>query len=583
MLVFGDADRREAPAAKLARIRSWLTQDQASPVGIVRHAALVAALVEAGELAQGLADAALTARGDVDGPSEAADRAMDLTLALARCVAASWNGAFAAAGTLPFAEVDALQAVAPPSDLTIRQPEGYAHYCVYPEAYLEAARALGGREVRVIGLRSIGTSLAAIVAAAANTASVVTVRPVGHPFQRELSLDAAMARALSDDASALRAIVDEGPGLSGSSVAAVVTHLERAGVASDAIHLFPSHANGPGPEASPATRDAWARLPSHVVSFDDLALAPSRPHQGLAHWVRDLVGDPVSPLLDISGGAWRALRHDGEANWPPALPWQERRKFLIETESGRFLLKFSGLGRIGLEKLERARRLAEAGFCPEVIGWRHGFGVERWLDDATPLSLTADRPAVLERLGRYIAFRAGAFPSHPERGATLEGLREMALVNTGEALGPHAATRLRERLSGIERWQPRLLPMETDNRLHAWEWLAWRGLYLKTDAVDHHAGHDLIGDQDPAWDIAGAAVEFDLSPTEQNELVTRIEREAPAIQVSEPVLKAMLVLYRTFQLGFYTMAAASCSDEQEGSRLLRAVDRYREPLERDLV
>ena len=54
--------------------------------------------------------------------------------------------------------------------------------------------------------------------------------------------------------------------------------------------------------------------------------------------------------------------------------------------------------------------------------------------------------------------------------------------------------------------------VETDNRLHAWEWLHTPdGRLLKTDALDHHAGHDLIGCQDITWDIAGATVELDLS------------------------------------------------------------------------
>ena len=44
------------------------------------------------------------------------------------------------------------------------------------------------------------------------------------------------------------------------------------------------------------------------------------------------------------------------------------------------------------------------------------------------------------------------------------------------------------------------------------------GRLLKTDALDHHAGHDLIGCQDITWDIAGATVELDLSDSERNRL-----------------------------------------------------------------
>ena len=34
---------------------------------------------------------------------------------------------------------------------------------------------------------------------------------------------------------------------------------------------------------------------------------------------------------------------------------------------------------------------------------------------------------------------------------------------------------------------------------------------LKTDALDHSEGHDLIGCQDIAWDVVGAATELELS------------------------------------------------------------------------
>lgn len=583
MLVFGDTERREAPGTKLDRIRALLSGDAVSPIGIVRHAALVSALIEAGELAQGLEDLAFAERGGVDARSAPGDAAVALTIALARCVAASWTSGFSANPALPSAEIAPLDGLALPAQVTTRQPEGYAHYCVYPEGYLDAASALAGQDVRVIGLRSIGTSLAAVVAAALGQTKVVTLRPAGHPFRRELAVDASLAAELAADPTIPRAIVDEGPGLSGSSVASVAAHLEKAGVDPVVIHLFPSHRNGPGSESSSSARAVWTRLPSHVTTFDALALNPTQPHRGLAAWVRDLVGDAVAPLRDISGGRWRALRYDSEAEWPPVLAWQERRKFLIDTASGTFLLKFAGLGRTGATKLDRARRLAEAGFSPEVVGWRHGFLVERWLAAATPLDLgTTDRPALVRRLGDYIAFRARHFPSERGCGAGLAALVEMALVNAREALGEAAADRLRDRLAGLERREALIRPVETDNRLHAWEWLNADGRLLKTDAVDHHAGHDLVGDQDFAWDIAGAAVELELTPAERETLTAIVEEESDRPQARQ-MAEAMPVLYRAFQLGYYTVAAATTDGAAERNRLNRNRDRYRAGLERELT
>ena len=58
----------------------------------------------------------------------------------------------------------------------------------------------------------------------------------------------------------------------------------------------------------------------------------------------------------------------------------------------------------------------------------------------------------------------------------------------------------------------RVRPIRVDGRMHPWEWIVGRdGALVKTDALDHHQAHDLIGCQDAAWDLAGAAIEFDLN------------------------------------------------------------------------
>jgi hypothetical protein len=93
--------------------------------------------------------------------------------------------------------------------------------------------------------------------------------------------------------------------------------------------------------------------------------------------------------------------------------------------------------------------------------------------------------------------------------------------------------------------------------MHAWEWLQTSdGRLLKTDALDHHAAHDLIGCQDPAWDIAGAKVEFDLSGDELTELCKVFERVAQR-PVSRTLLASYEVCYDAFQLGHWSLAAES--------------------------
>jgi hypothetical protein len=572
MLVYGDAIRRETVGAKLQEIRSCLDEAERDGPWIVRHSWLVTALIAAGELAQGIADRAFEARDQRDAHSAQGDAAMELTLALARLVGESWRGV--SAETRPVLErLAATTALAPDCELTIKLPEGFAHYALYPETYFEAARSLAGRDLRVVGIRSIGTALAAMVAAGAEAPCPVTVRPVGHPFGRYLAL--ANGETLGLGAHAHLAIVDEGPGLSGSSIVAAAEAAAREGAEGERIHVFPSHRNGPGPQASEASRRFWEDAQVSFCSFDEFALLSNEPRHRLESWVADLIGNPIKPIQEISGGVWRGLSFSERADWPPAHPWQERRKFLVETGSGKWLLKFAGLGRIGSEKLARTQALAQAGFSPQVLGFRHGFLIERWHEEARPLDpFGPDRPRLLAQVGAYLAFRARHFPASPDRGASTELLFEMLRTNAGEEFGQVL-------VAAVEQWRRHLADLqsqaqriETDNRLQAWEWLVLPdGSILKADAVDHHAGHDLVGCQHVAWDIAGASVEFTLSAGEQADLIGAIE-QGFGFAVDRTQVRFATLCYSAFQLGYYREAAVSTTEPDEAGRLGAAADRY---------
>src|SRR4051794_26733771 len=100
----------------------------------------------------------------------------------------------------------------------------------------------------------------------------------------------------------------------------------------------------------------------------------------------------------------------------------------------------------------------------------------------------------------------------------------MARFNTAQLLGEEAAREIDRCLPQLDELQGFVRRVETDTLLHPWEWLRTPdGGLLKTDALDHHAGHDLIGCQDIAWDIAGAMVELDLSDSEEDRLCRIVE------------------------------------------------------------
>jgi hypothetical protein len=418
----------------------------------------------------------------------------------------------------------------------------------------------------VIGIRSIGAGLAALVAAVTGAPLPQTVRPRGDPFRRRLQVAPALVAAWASGGAARLSIVDEGPGMSGSSFGAVIDRLEDAGVPLDRIECFPSHGGELGPAASANHRIRWRRVTRHVVDADALLVQSGR----LARWIAGLVGPLVQPLEDISAGRWRAKHFRSDSEWPACVVHQERRKLLAHTRGATWLARFVGLGRDGDRALARARALRGAGFTPEIAGLCHGFLVERWVA-ATPLVVAkldrAGRRHMIEHVGRYLGFRAREFAAAADRGATLDELAEMARYNATLALG--AAPGLPGSPAALA---PRVHRVEIDGRLHAWEWLVQGdGALIKADALDHHAAHDLIGCQDITWDLAGATVELGLSVAEQQRLAA-ITGETCG-RVPDPELLAFArPCYLAFQLGRHALAQTAGGDE--AARLAAAVARY---------
>jgi hypothetical protein len=571
MLVYGDVERTETVGAKQAFIREVLSGIHSMPPGIERHGTLVTAFIGASELVQGLIDAEFGDRG-ADTLSDVHQNGMECLSLLALAIEQSWRSGFKE-GSLPQDFLEKLLSFDPSRTICTKQAEGYAFYALYPEGYLEAARASGlGPDTQVVGIRSIGTGLSTLVAAAIGAPPPFTLRPIGHPFKREVKVDPGLTKTLAADRDRSFAIVDEGPGLSGSSFGAVADWLEEAGVPRHRIHFFPSHDGPLGPQAGAGHRERWGTASRHIHTMDDLLLRGSPPHH-LTAWIEDLIGPLDGPPEDLSGGAWRRRRYRDEANWPPCNLQQERRKFLVRSDGAPWLVKFAGLGETGTKQLRVARQLHEAGFTPEVAGYRHGFLVHRWLEDSRSLDqATFDRDRLIEQVGTYLGFRTRHCPAAGQQGASLGELRRMAVYNTRQALGDEAGTALDRSLPHPDDLDGKVRRICTDNRLHAWEWLVCGDRIIKADALDHSAAHDLIGHQDVGWDIAGAIVELSLSEEEASRLFAIVEREG-AHPVSPELLAFLLPCYCAFHMGAHLMAAATLEGE-EGARLRKAADRY---------
>ncbi len=558
MLVYGDHHELAEPLTRAREINRELDSIDKMPRGIGRHARLVGALVKAGKLLQGVADAAF-AEAETDGPTPSADALNKFLLELGAAVCRSWDSGFEDVGTIP-----RLTAADWPTEVELRVPEGFAFYALYPEAYLEAAQRLKlDAPPRVIGIRSIGTSLAAIVAAALGAPPPITVRPFGDPFSREIAVDHLLERdLLAGDAHYV--IVDEGPGQSGSSFAAVADWLQERGVPSERIALLPSHDGVPGSAANGERLRWWRSVQREVGDFPDWPALVDR-------FFTAAIGPLDEPPTDVSGGVWRRFHCPDEKHWPATVPAWERRKFLVRSGGEPFLVKFAGLGRIGEEKLRIAQALHSEGLAPKPVGLVHGFLIERWCDNAAPLG---SGEAPIAEIGRYIGARAKLLPAAAGSGASIDALlaiiRRNVSLEFGDELARIAAA-WEQRAGDLER---RIVRVRTDNKLDRHEWLRSKsGALIKADALDHHQAHDLIGCQDLAWDVAGAAVQFDLDQARLGELVGSVEHWAGR-EVDPALLDFYRIAYLAFRLGHARLGAIMTSDAAEARRISRSGDRY---------
>jgi hypothetical protein len=534
LLVFRAGQRHtrghDLKAALITRLESL--------AGHASHDALLGALLLAGELECGVADAANTAHPVgllTDGIAEGI---------LRTATAPSLQNLLEVARTAPVCE-----------QLRISVPEGFAYYALDPLDYghvLDKFLADAG-SVLVIGIRSIGSTLSAIAAASARLhgmeARRITVRPEGHPYDRRTEFShaqlAVVQQAVSSGATFV--VVDEGPGLSGSSFLSVAESLERAGALQEKIILLGGHQPNVDALCAADAAQRWRRFRYHAVAGE-----PRR---------------PASAVDFIGAGEWRNRLLNDRPDWPPSSDWPdswtsfERLKYLspaANDDDGQRLFKFAGLGHYGDPVFKRERTTAECGFGPQICQESDGFVSYPWLE-ASPLTARNLSRSILARLAEYCAFRLHAFSA------------ELSDLNALQQMAEHNLSELKLDLPVMLRLEH---PVIADGRMQPHEWLLTKeGRLLKTDSGSHGDDHFFPGPTDIAWDLAGAMVEWRMNE-DQARAFLDLYRQASGDDASRRI-DGFVTVYTAFRCAYSMMAANAMHGTEEQPRLERAAEGYR--------
>jgi hypothetical protein len=501
---------------------------------------LIDALLRAGEMECALADAG---SGHAMRAAEITDAAAAVLIKLPGSTAALERAAAR------------LDEITPPESVSTSPPEGFAYYALHPLDYATLAAGVPLREVQaaVVGIRSIGTTLSAVVQASLMRRGIhaerITVRPVGHPYDRRTTLSTDQLRWIARRRAALAnfLVVDEGPGISGSSFLSVGDALLEAGVERERITL----------------------LCSRDPNVDTLAA-----RDGAARWrsFRSMVVPPTGQVpadcgAYLGGGEWRRLWYREESHWPASWTQMERLKFL--SRDGRRMFKFHGLGRFGDAVAERARLLGDAGFGPRLVGHTSGFS-EFEMMAGHSMGAAQISAAVLERVADYCALRSFEFSVRSAQGQQLEN---MVRFNMAEEFGHEPGSSLTALSSD------RLVI--ADGRMLPHEWLATgAGALVKTDGATHGDDHLFPGPVDIAWDLAGAVVEWGMTAEAARYMLDRY-RQRSGDEVSKRI-KVYQLAYTVFRMAYCAMAAFSMRGSAEESRLRRAATHYRKMVEAQL-
>jgi len=492
--------------------------------------ALLDALIEAGELEAALADA--------DCPEAAIAAQVTDILASDLCSGEESRGT----------ALQLASRIHPPEQIAFSPPEGFSYYALHPLDFAQIVSRISAEPplCALIGIRSIGTTLSAVCAAALKSTgrpvSRITVRPTGHPYSRRTDFTTQQLQWIHECllSHALFLIVDEGPGRSGSTFLSVAEALQAVGVPNDRITILGSRQPDP---AALCAENAVARW----NAFRFISTTPS-------------VNQRFAGCAYIGGGSWRNFVFPSVQDWPESWTEMERLKFLAPDRKR--LFKFEGMGPVRADLRQRAFVLADAGFSPRAYDAGDGF-LEYEKLDGRVMRIDDLSSSALDRMARYCAFRLSHFPARQDSAGDF---RHMLEFNTRQEFGVD--------LTLPETSLASQHPVLVDGRMQPHEWIATSpATFVKTDGISHGDDHFFPGPCDIAWDLAGIAVEWHLNADARHHLLNGFLKLSGR-DVSREILLYMLA-YSVFRLGFCKMAISTVRGSDEEQRMRNAYIRYR--------
>jgi hypothetical protein len=555
--------------------------DGGSPFDTVR-----ALLILAGQLEQALADL-----GD-DDPDPmilgAVRQAEEITERAARALYAVYRAPRARLNREVIGELRAMQQELEqliPLSLSAKMvvPEGFASHGLFPEQYFMAAerwlaepRPASKLGDLVVGARSIGTSLSAAVCAVLNyhcrATRRITLKPHGHLYDRHVDLPGDLK--VEDR---LTLIVGDGPGISGSSMAAIAQALEERGARKEAISIFPG-ARGEPRRGAPESVEAWWRAARpYTASVEEIRFGDSSLEESLMDTMA-AGGQACIRSESLGAGLWRQFaigKEEGE--WPAVCVRLERPKLLLTAESGeRFVLKFFGHAwaredDLSAEELALSamRDVARRGYGAQPIGAVHGFVVAPWIE-GRPLARKERSRETLEAIAAYITSSIGPRMDRESLDRSIARAGLIIRTHGAAAVGPSDRARfeafaatLGSKIDDRERdvaqsrdgsCVPHAFIRTADNRL------------MKTCASGRGCGPFSQGVQPVDWDVAALLVEWGLFEREAVELLDLLKGLDARARVPEASLAFHRLAYASLRLGELHLALEDGEDGAEEAR-----------------